>query len=791
MSMTGGDPSSLLRFPPDHGDHDHAALALASVRTRAHLRGMLLEVTIEQSFRNTSAQTLRISPSFLLPDHAVLLGLDAILANRQHLRAQIADKHTASFQQIAYTPVGSPNDDDSVDVLLEGNLDGSYTLHLGELEPGEICLITVRYGQTPRYEHGALYLTIPATLGPHRFSTPRDAPQGDENFDLAIDIYGNWAEATISSPTHPSMQLSQGDQAPDASQRIRVSLSRRNTLERDFALVISDIAQEAMSMAWYEHDPIQTDQVVAMLAFQPDLPARQDPLALKILVDCSSAMSPESIRTARRLQQGLIALLAPEDRFSLSRFGTTVEHHAGPLWPANEACKLAARHWSHDLSPRMGPPDLQAALQSTFEQTIQGSRADILLITQAQNSDLAAALLTAKQGPQRIFVICIGPPASSHAQTLIRQVAEVSGGVFDQVISGQTLEATEAAETSIERLLHRLRSEQRFGLTLQWPEGITPKWQSTMPHSIFDGDTVLVHAVLDQRPQGKVRLLGYGRTRTDEERPLWQRMLTMVRGSLGAIREQGRHGWRGWPHPRHHRWQETLHSIATLSATFSSAEHPGPPPVRPAATELARMVAAARYQEQQQPALAVQYQLTTRSTYLILVHPHEDAHQALNRPPTFKLRQQRMAPLPPKLNQPTVAQATPQRQEPIFTAQATGAETRLPIRPLSPWEFSRVFEQRQPNDWPTTLQGLRDMGLGKGVITWLVCHLSEGPAGDIDVAAGIHAFLTFFAHPLTRQALHQGHAIPATHPLRQHPDPRLARMSRDFSGMTGENWPVL
>jgi hypothetical protein len=795
MSMTG-EPSLLLRSLSNHGMADDTALVLTSVRTRGHLRGMLLEVCIEQSFRNTTSDILSISPSFVLPEHAVLLGLDVVLANRQHLRAQIADKRTASFQHEDPTRQPPVSADDT-DVLLENNLDGSHTLHLGDLGPGEICLITVRYGQTPRYEQGLLYLTIPATLTPHPYGANSTVPKAEENFDLALEIHGTWADACITSPTHPSMQRAEGTEGIEATRNVRVSLSRRNTLERDFILVISDVAQEAASMAWYEHDPIQTDQVVAMLAFHPDLPARQDPLALKILVDCSSAMSAESIRTARRLHQGLINQLQSEDRFSLSRFGATVEHHAGPLWPANEACKLAARHWSHDLGPRMGTPNLQAALLSTLEQTVQGSRGDIVLITQAQNSDIADALLTAKQGRQRIFVICIGHPASVHAQTLIRQVAEVSGGTFDKVPTGQTTDAIEAAEAMVERLLHRLRSEQRFGLTLQWPDDITPIWQSPMPHSIFDGDTVLVHAILNQRPQGKVRLLGYGKARPNDDRPVWQRMLSFVQSSYGALKEQGlRHGWHGLMHPRHHRWQETLHSIATLSATFSSVEHPSPLPRRPAATELARMVAAVRYEDQQLPWLAVQYQLTTRSTYLILVHPHEDAHQALNRPPTFKLRQRHTTPLPPRLSQPSpVAQAL-QRQEPSFNpppppSLTPNGQPPLPVRPLSPWEFSRILEQRLSKDWPTTLQGLRDMGLGKGVITWLVCHLSEGPAGDIDVAAGIHAFLTFFAHPLTRQAIFQGHAIPANHPLRQHPDARLARMSQDFSGMTGDTWPAL
>ncbi len=805
MSMTG-EPSLLLRSLSHHATaDDDTALVLTSVRTRGHLRGMLLEVCIEQSFRNTTADVLSISPSFVLPERAVLLGLDVILANRQHLRAQIADRRTASFEHVPPSRrpahAAESEESDETDVLLENNLDGSHTMHLGDLGPGEICLITVRYGQTPRYEQGLLYLTIPATLTPHpqgTYGVHGSAPRAEENFDLAVEIHGTWAQACITSPTHPSMQRTEGTEGAESAPNVRVSLSRRNTLERDFVLVISNVAQEAASLAWYEHDPIQTDQVVAMLAFQPDLPARQDPLALKILVDCSSAMSAEDVRAARRFQQSLIHQLQPEDHFSLSRFGTTIDHHAGPLWPANEACKLAARHWSHDLSPRMGPPDLPAALASTLAQTVQDSHGDILLITQAHHTPPADVLLTAKQGRQRIFVVCISPPAS--ALPLIRQVAEVSGGTFDEIPIGQTTEAVEAIEAVVERVLHRLRSEQRFGLTLQWPEGITPLWQSPMPHAIFDGDTVLVHAILDQRPQGRVRLLGYGRARPNDERPLWQRMLGFVQTTYGALRQQGlRQGWHGLRHPRHHRWQEALHSIATLSATFSSAEHPSPLPVRPAATELARMVAAARYEVQPQPWLAVQYQLTTRSTCLILVHPHEDAHQALHRPPTFKLRQQHTL-RTPRLGQPSPITQAMQRQEPAFTPAFTPAIPPaislppirpIPSQPLSPWEFSRVLEQREPRHWPITLQGLRDMGLSKGVITWVVCHLSEGPNGDIDVAAGIYAFLSFFAHPFTRQALYQGHAIPANHPLSQHPNTRIARMSQDFHGMTGDTWPVL
>ena len=56
-------------------------------------------------------------------------------------------------------------------------------------------------------------------------------------------------------------------------------------------------------------------------------------------------MAGDSIDAAKRALQAIVQQLGAGDRFSLSRFGSTVEHRSRGLWKATETTKLAAQRW--------------------------------------------------------------------------------------------------------------------------------------------------------------------------------------------------------------------------------------------------------------------------------------------------------------------------------------------------------------------------------------------------------------------------------------------------------------
>src|ERR1700741_3456652 len=128
MTTTGGD-----------------AVMLEGGKAEGDLRGVLLEMTVEQRFRNPGATNVEVVYSFPLPWGAVLLGVDVQLGGRR-LSGAVVEKAKA---EAAYEDALAEG---HAAIMLEKNHDLSYTLNLGNLAAGEACVVTLRYAQTLAFE---------------------------------------------------------------------------------------------------------------------------------------------------------------------------------------------------------------------------------------------------------------------------------------------------------------------------------------------------------------------------------------------------------------------------------------------------------------------------------------------------------------------------------------------------------------------------------------------------------------------------------------------------------------
>jgi len=110
------------------------------------------------------------------------------------------------------------------------------------------------------------------------------------------------------------------------------------------------------------------EQFVALASFCADLPrdANGLPLKVKLLVDCSGSMGGDSIDAAKRALHRILAGLAPEDRFSSSRFGSTVVHETKSLVAADGAHLRAASECLAKMDADLGGTEMPAALRSVF-----------------------------------------------------------------------------------------------------------------------------------------------------------------------------------------------------------------------------------------------------------------------------------------------------------------------------------------------------------------------------------------------------------------------------------------
>jgi Ca-activated chloride channel family protein len=562
-----------------HSRHGEPVL-FQGIRMAGRLQGALFEATVEQRFHNPTDQHMEVVYTFPLPYGAVLLDVGVKLGDKALTGSIVARQQAEAQYEEALT-------EGNAAIMLERNADGTHTLNLGNLAPHEPCVVTLRYAQTLSFEQRGLRLLIPTVLAP-RYGDPltdgglkphqvtENSLEVEYPFTLSIDLLGDLVRARISSPSHP-IGVSLGEQAGAA--KVQVTLASQAMLDRDFILNIDQLP--VGSLAILAQDPVHPQQTAALISLCPQIQQEEHPaVAVKLLVDCSGSMGGDSIAAARRALQAIVGQLRSGDRFSLSRFGSTVEHRTRGLWAIKDTTRVSAQRWINDLQADLGGTEMEAALTSTFA-IGHDEPSDVLLITDGEIYAIDALLSLAAHAGQRVFVVGIG---SSPTEANLRENAEVSGGACDFVAPGENV------EPAILRMFARLRSPRLDAIEISWSEGCTPTWHSPLPKSVFDADTVHVLAWFEQPPQGRLTLTG----------------------------KQTRH--------------EASETIAAVTLTDSIED----------ADTVASLVAHARLKtlaDTEATELAVDYALISPQTNFLLVHERKEEEKALEMPELHAVKQ--------------------------------------------------------------------------------------------------------------------------------------------------------
>ena len=797
------------------------ALTLQGVRFTGTLRGTLFEAELEQRFANPFERHVELVYSFPLPWAAVLLGVEVRIGERRLSGAVIEKRQAEQGYEDALA-------EGNTAILLEQNVDGSYTLNLGNLAPGETCVVRLRYAQVLQFEQHGLRLVVPTVIAPRYGDPVADAGLKPHQlvehdlmavypFELTLRIEGELARARIGSPSHPLSMRLEGEGETAA---MLVSLGRGGALDRDFILVLDEVAQDSLAVC--AHDTLDEGAVNVLASFCPRVPAAAHPLAVKILVDCSGSMQGDSIAAARRALQAIIACLREGERFSLSRFGSTVEHRSRALWRTSPATRLVGQRWAAGLQADLGGTEMEKALDSTLALAGDAEASpgagegaapvDLLLITDGQIHAIDRTVAKARALGHRVFVVGIG---SAPAEGVLRRLAEETGGACDFVAPG------EAVEPAVLRMFARLRSQRMASLELAWPAGVKPVWMSALPGSVFDGDAVTVWARFAQVPDGTVRLVG---TRPHAVAP----------ESLGE-------------------------------ACLTAAEHDSALSRMAVAAQIETLLATEGAQSRQALELAVAYQLVSPLTHFLLVETRAEGDKPADMPDLVKVPSMLpagfgglgsldfcidpcMAPLtvseaPEHYGSPAAASGayldfddpfdapvvlrsgrradhgdTPNKAGtydiPAFLRRSANQDAGQPPRDdprywcaephytgLTPLGLTQWLRSHPQAEWPQGYGELRRIGVGAAVLDWLEFVLADGE-GEARVVAcfvqamaqrDLHEALLSDTGTLGRlRALAQRVAPGVALKVMQH-DPAaesiLARLQVFVSTLRAERWP--
>ncbi|MBK9442557.1 MAG: VWA domain-containing protein [Comamonadaceae bacterium] len=196
--------------------------------------------------------------------------------------------------------------------------------------------------------------------------------------------------------------------------------------------------------------------------------------------------------------------LDEQDWISFSRFGDTVQHELPGLTPCTSATVKRVAGLISKTDADLGGTEMNDALLSTFQHgkgkdwkklfgpSVHDEQpADVLLITDGDIWNVEAVIASAKSSGHRVFAIGV---ASAPSESLLREVAEKSGGACELVSPNQDIASV------IVRMFRRMRSIRCSNLTMAWGQDVA--WQSNLPKALYGGDTLHLCARMASAPKG-------------------------------------------------------------------------------------------------------------------------------------------------------------------------------------------------------------------------------------------------------------------------------------------------
>lgn len=554
---------------------DDEAVALQSVHAQGQLQGLMLRMKLRQVYRNTTGNNLECVYTFPLAWGSVLLGM-AVELNGKRMTGTVVEKKEA---EATYEKAIQSGD---LPVMLERSGKDLYTANLGNILPGDDVVIELEYAQLLKLEGGMLRLSMPTTiaprygdehhqggLAPHQTTTT--SPLAEYRLHVSLDIANPLAQATINSPSH-------GVQRVQHQNGVTVKLQDKAWLDRDFVLTLHGLKH--MVFATASADATQPGQYTLLSSATAHWDAAHTPpapLRMKVLVDGSGSMQGDSNAQARDALDWLFHQLQTEDEVSMTRFGSQTLHVLPRLQKCTEAYQRRLRAEARNIKADLGGTEMDSALEAVIGITTEDERpveaASILLITDGEVWNIEHIVATVRQSGHRLFALGVG---SAPAESLLRELAEVSGGACEMVSPNQSM------QQAVARLLERMRHACAIDCCLDSDAELI--YQSPSPRNISQGDTLHQWAQSSRKPQGAPR----------------------------------------------QRW--TLTSTTRSHDQAHQADHL----VWDTDGVLPRLCAAQRLLDttnaQRQRALAVQYQLVTPHTHFILVHTRAKSEKAQDLP---------------------------------------------------------------------------------------------------------------------------------------------------------------
>lgn len=494
--------------------------------TDVHFRiqGLMAEVTVEQTYRNDSADFIEGRYLLPLPENAAVHALNLQIGER----IVVGEVHEKEQAQAIYQAAAQQG---QVAGLVEQNRPNLFRTQVANVAPGASVQVRIGYWQRVDYRDGEFSLALPLTLTPRYENTVALVPKAATIHDVAAaslpaaaaatsvarglepsvtlraDLTPGVALSGVDSPTHAiDVQQVHGDYVVTLRDQVVAS-------DRDFELRWTPAPQDTPQSALFVERRADADYAFAML-LPPTQKVDALPRELLLVIDTSGSMGGQPIEQARAALVEALARLRPGDRFNLVQFNSTSEQLFEHAVPADAEHLRIAADWIGALVATNGTemaPALALALAGTAP---SGYVRQVVFITDAAVGNEAPLLAQIERdlGAARLFPVGIG---SAPNGAFLRKAAEVGRG------SELLIRAPGDVIEQMARLFGKLDRPALSNVELRWPAG-AETYPERLP-DLYAGEPLLAVSRLP-KAGGLVKASGWS------PQGEWQDALALDRG---------------------------------------------------------------------------------------------------------------------------------------------------------------------------------------------------------------------------------------------------------------------
>ncbi|MFK7861329.1 MAG: VIT domain-containing protein [Granulosicoccus sp.] len=483
------------------------------------VRGLLAQMTLTQTFHNTSDQWMQARYLFPLPESAAVQALIINTGDRV-IHGRIMERHEAreTFE--------AASDSGQITGLVEQQRPNLFTMDVATVAPDSHLSVTLTVMLPVNATPASRSLTLPTTHTPRytneltidpqnvvgAFSNLKQQRGPRLTLNFSIDDIGDYTG--VSSDSHVMAIHENGITLNNVSMDRDVMIS--------WPVVDSDKTNSEVYLSEHEQERYAQILLNPPVTQAPQKTARRE---LVIVVDKSGSMAGESVLAARNAVQFALNNLQPEDHFNIIAF----DDNSHPLFPHSRAAtdqnlKLA-RRFTKALDAG-GGTEMQESLEIALKSRPDSDNRllkQIVFLTDGSVGYEETLLLDIKRqlGDSRLFTIGIG---SAPNQWFLNKAAEVGRGIALNIPDSQS------AANAIERLLSHLANPVITDVSVQFIGGRGEIYPNPIPDLYADKPQMLAARVSPET----TAILITGDRQSNGDIQSWQQRLEIGQGQSSS-----------------------------------------------------------------------------------------------------------------------------------------------------------------------------------------------------------------------------------------------------------------